>query len=414
MTLMVRTTAKLVIPAVVALLALAGSTAVSSARASTHCPSMRGEVIASNALVEVSREPVTVLLGLQEAPGYVYRACARREGAYTEQVLGGEGIAGSATVKLAGGYVAVHGRFAPEGLDVLRLFAPAWDGRDVEVSPCPATATCTGTLTGIRGFALDRLGRLAWVESFGSGGTRWARLWTRTQAGKTHSVERHRGARSITGVRISGDRVRWSANGRARRTSIAHPRCQLDGDRNSYQRRHVYAANRDLLVASLPSPGDAEVVTTVSGCLRSDGRWRRLLTEYPAFSHGMVRANALAAGTWVALNWDDADQGNGAFSVIDLRSGRRLPGQDSWWPPVVDALAANGTYLFHSTPDSPGRLTSVRLYAARPGQPEVQLDEGAPPDLRDPIHVPVFTDVQIHGRQASWKNNGVAKTARLP
>ena len=95
MTLMVRTTARLVIPAVVALLALAGSTAVSSARASTHCPSMRGEVIASNALVEVSREPVTVLLGLQEAPGYVYRACARREGAYTEQVLGGEGIAGS-------------------------------------------------------------------------------------------------------------------------------------------------------------------------------------------------------------------------------------------------------------------------------------------------------------------------------
>ena len=386
---------------------------VASARVSAHCPAMPGEVVASSASVEVSREAVTVLDHLREVPGSVYRVCALREGAYAEQLLdNGNGWLGSPEVRLAGDHLAIHGRFRASGPEVLRLYALARADETVEVTPCPAAATCTGIRTGIRDFAFDQLGRLAWVESFGSGGVRWARLWTRTQAGKTHSVERHLGATSITGVRIVGDRVRWSADGRARKTTIARPRCQMDGDTDTPWRRHVWVANRDLLLASIDHG--------VMGCLRSDGRWRGLFALSPESSHGQVLTGILTAGTWISLSWNNSEVG-GSFRIVDLRSGRSVEGPSFgyYWPVAVDALAPDGAYVFHTfqnAPDNPGVLTGVRLYAARPGQPAIQLDEGArvPSKPYLPDAVPVFTDVHIAGDHASWTNDGVAKTAQLP
>lgn len=186
----------------------------------------------------------------------------------------------------------------------------------------------------------------------------------------------------------------------------------MDGDTDTPWRRHVWVANRDLLLASIDEG--------VMGCLRSDGRWRGLFALSPESSHGQVLTGILTAGTWISLSWNNSEVG-GSFRIVDLRSGRSVEGPSFgyYWPVAVDALAPDGAYVFHTfqnAPDNPGVLTGVRLYAARPGQPAIQLDEGArvPSKPYLPDAVPVFTDVHIAGDHASWTNDGVAKTAQLP
>lgn len=388
------------------LLVLAGG-GVASARTSTLCPGLPGRIVAASPTLEVSRSRVP--FGVYGSDGSdVYRACVLRAGASTERFLVAPGSGVPATVKIVGGYVAVLAR-RPDG-DVLSLFDPAWDldgGSPDAVARCPsvdaASGACVGRPFRIRGFALDPQGRVAWIESYLRSGHSWVRLRVRTEAGFTRTIAQRRGPDGLAGVRFAGETVRWSAAGRVHRSSVGGPGCRLGAD------ARLLTRTRDIVVAMRPEYPDVIVI----GCLRSDPRWRPLFLTNTESSHGVALTNVLTAGSWVAVNHTRDPEADGTFVIVDLRSGRRDSRLSGFPPTVVDALAPDGRYIFHASPDPP---VSTRLYATGPGKPDVQLDEGGPSvvaGLGLPV-IRVFTDVQIDGGIATWKNAGVVKRAPLP
>lgn len=380
-------------------LVVAGTGGVAVAHRSTHCPKMPGQVVAANSSLDVSRSQAA-FGGFGGDGGDVYWACVRSGGSYSQLFLFAPPVGTRPTVKLAGGYVAIRGG---QGDRHLVLLDPAWSmyasvgavSGECQ-SPYDTYTACPDMAFAVDGFALDRLGRLAWVEEDTSRGSTWARLRVRTQAGTIRTVARRRGPDAITSVQIVGARVRWSAGGRVHTSSLARPRCQVDPATDE-----VVASSREALVAARSYSADESKV--FRACLRSDGRWRQLY-KTEGGSHGTTVSNALAAGTRVALSWLTYPEDNHGLLIVDLRTNR-WDNRGGGYPGArIDALEPDGRYLYELSPSH----DSTRLYAARPGAPDVQLDEGTG------YFFTSFTDVKIDRGGASWKNAGVAKSAPLP
>lgn len=402
---MVRAFTKLAAASGASLLLTAAAAGPAAARRSVHCPTLPGQVIAASPTVEVTRSRVPGEYYGQDEGGYVFRTCAERGGSWSPRSLFTPGAGDTPTVIVAGDVIAMRG--STLGVDALYLFSPVRDAVDDRgaLAWCRHKARASGTCTAIREFALDRLGRVAWIESYTRAGAAWSRLRVREQDGTARTIARHRGAKHIAGVRLVGDSVRWSAGGRRRTAGVLHPACRLSA------KDLVIAKTRDLVVASRP----AYPARIVRGCSISDGRWRELLAEYTESSHGTALVSHLVAGTWVALNYERYPEADGTFLVTDLRSGRTRSDRSNLPAPTVDALAPDGRFVFHAVPayelDVP---LTTQLYAARPDGPDVQLDEGGPSLIPGTGRVRVFTDVQIDAGRVSWKNAGVPKSAPLP
>jgi hypothetical protein len=315
----------------------------------------------------------------------VYRGCYRTGNSYSSRILLRRGGGVPTAVKAAGDYaVASTGR---SGRYSLLLFDPMWRVGGFSVSSKRA----------VREFALDRFGRLAWVERLRNR----VRLKVRTQAGTVRTLAQ---SRAIAGLDLLGDSVQWSSGGRAHSATVERPACQtIPGE--------VIARSPDAIVVRQGGPTDSSGMSNgalIFGCPRSDGRWRGITRENAGSSNGTVVEGAVTAGSMVAVNIMSYPEQFGDFDLVDLRTAARFYKSGGSEGARVKALSADGRYVFESGLSEkafPKRFDGSRLYAGAAGKPDTQLDAGA---------LQAFADVTIQGDVVSWKISGVTKSASLP
>jgi len=367
----------------------AATPSASSLVRSARCPGMPGKVIASGRGLEVSR--VRSADRSQED----FHLCFRRDGSYRHRLLFEVDAGTPVTVKLAGRYIAVSStRVGSE----LVMFDPAWN--DIEL---PVDDVTPGQRVGR--IAVDRWGRLAWTESFTRAGRSWTRLRVRTQSGSAATFARRPGRNAITALRFSRDKVQWTTAGKTRTKRVVRPRCQVTGIR-----AQVLASSQQAMIMRREGPRNAS--SSILACLRSDGRWHVLTTESTDSSHGYEVTRTGTAGfkagfSAFAINHDRAD-----IVIVDLRSAHRVSRSLEQAYAFLDAVAADGRYVYEAFGAGVGPGGASELFAARPAGADIRLDEGTLQLLGDGPQA--FTEVRIDNGVVSWNNAGLAKTTALP